>query len=45
MTTDQILSLGPQLAAFLVEFDDCFARSEPRGHLANYGSGDTILNC
>jgi hypothetical protein len=30
MTTDQILSLGPQLADFLGEFDDCFVRSEPR---------------
>jgi len=39
MTTDQILSLGPQLAAFLGEFDDCFVRSEPRGHLANYVKG------
>ncbi len=39
MTTDQILSLGPQLADFLGEFDDCFARSEPRGHLASYVKG------
>jgi len=39
MTTDQILSLGPQLAHFLGEFDDCFARSEPRGHLTNYVKG------
>jgi len=39
MTTDQILSLGPQLADFLGEFDDCFTRSEPRGHLANYVKG------
>ena len=39
MTADQILSLGPQLADFLGEFDDCFARSEPRGHLASYVRG------
>jgi SRSO17 transposase len=39
MTIDQILSLGPQLADFLGEFDDCFARSEPRGHLASYVKG------
>ncbi len=39
MTTDQILSLGPQLADFLGEFDDCFTRSEPRGHLASYVKG------
>jgi SRSO17 transposase len=39
MTTDQILSLGPQLADFLSEFDDCFARSEPRSHLASYVKG------
>jgi len=39
MTADQILSLGPQLAEFLGEFDDCFPRSEPRGHLASYVKG------
>lgn len=39
MTADQILSLGPQLADFLGEFDDCFVRSEPRGHLASYVKG------
>jgi SRSO17 transposase len=39
MTPEQILSLGPQLAGFLDEFDDCFARSEPRGHLASYVRG------
>lgn len=39
MTTDQILSLGPQLADYLAEFDDCFTRSEPRGHLASYVKG------
>jgi SRSO17 transposase len=39
MIPSQILSLGPALADFLCEFDDCFARSEPRGHLANYIRG------
>ena len=39
MTPAQILSLGPQLADYLGEFDDCFARSEPRGHLASYVRG------
>ena len=39
MTPQQILSLGSQLADFLDEFDDCFARSEPRGHLASYVRG------
>lgn len=39
MTVEQILSLRPQLADFLNEFHDCFARSEPRGHLANYIRG------
>ena len=39
MTPQQILSLGSQLADFLDEFDDCFVRSEPRGHLASYVRG------
>lgn len=39
MTTEQILSLRPQLADFLDEFHDCFSRSEPRRHLANYVRG------
>lgn len=39
MTPAQILSLGPPLADFLEEFADCFSRSEPRGHLANYIRG------
>jgi SRSO17 transposase len=39
MTAEQILSLAPELADFLDEFHDCFARSEPRGHLANYVRG------
>lgn len=39
MTNEQILSLGSQLADFLDEFNDCFGRSEPRRHLANYIRG------
>jgi SRSO17 transposase len=39
MTVDQILSLEEPLAAFLAEFDVCFPRSEPRGHLATYVKG------
>ena len=39
MTADQILALGPELAKFLEEFADCFVRSEPRGHLADYVRG------
>jgi hypothetical protein len=39
MTKDQILSLGPELAIFLREFHDCFGRSEPRTHLADYVRG------
>ncbi len=39
MTPEQILSLDPQLTDFLGEFDDCFVRSEPRGHLASYVRG------
>ena len=39
MTTDEILSLGPELATFLGEFADCFWRSEPRGKLETYVRG------
>ncbi len=39
MTTDQILSLGSELAGFLGEFADCFGRSEPRGKLETYIRG------
>lgn len=39
MTTDQILALGPELANFLSEFDDCFGRRETRGKLATYVRG------
>ncbi len=39
MNVEQILSLGPELADFLDEFADCFRRSEPRCHMAQYVRG------
>jgi SRSO17 transposase len=39
MTTDQILSLGPELADFLGEFADCFGRIEKRRKLEVYVRG------
>ena len=39
MTTNQILSLGPELAEFLAKFQDCFGRLEPRAKLATYVRG------
>jgi SRSO17 transposase len=39
MTTNQILSLGPELALFLGEFSGSFGRTEPRGKLAIYVRG------
>jgi len=36
MNVEQIVSLGPELADFLDEFVDCFGRSEPRSHMAQY---------
>ncbi|MFQ5464247.1 MAG: IS701 family transposase [Phycisphaerae bacterium] len=39
MNVEQILSLGPELADYLDEFGDCFGRSEPRGHMAEYIRG------
>lgn len=39
MTTDQILSLGPELTEFLKEFEGCFGRIEPRRKLEIYVSG------
>lgn len=39
MTTDQILGLGPELAAFLKEFEGCFGRVEPRRKLEVYVGG------
>jgi len=34
MTPKQIAGLEGELARYLKRFDDCFARSKPRGHLA-----------
>jgi len=39
MNVEQIVSLGPELADFLDEFADCFGRSEPRSHVAQYIRG------
>lgn len=39
MTTDEMLSLGSELAVYLDEFRGCFGRSEPRGKLATYVRG------
>jgi len=39
MDAKQIRRLEPQLAAYLREFDDCFGRVEPAGHLRTYVSG------
>jgi len=39
MNVEQIKSLGPELADFLDEFADCFGRSEPRCHMAEYIRG------
>lgn len=39
MNVEQILSLGSELAEFLDEFSGCFARSEPRCHMADYVRG------
>jgi len=39
MDAKQIRSLKPKLKKFLAEFDDCFSRSDTRGHLAEYVEG------
>ena len=39
MTAEDLMSLGPELAGYLDEFQDCFGRSEPRGKLATYVRG------
>ena len=39
MDADQIAHTGAELKRFLAEFDDCFVRSEPRGHLRTYVAG------
>ena len=39
MDAAQIRKLGPMLATYLAEFDDCFSRSEPAGNLGVYVQG------
>ena len=39
MTPEQILSLGRPLREFFGQFDECFARSEPREQLVEYVHG------
>jgi SRSO17 transposase len=39
MDEDEIEALGPTLDTYLAEFDDCFGRVEPRGHLGAYVRG------
>ena len=39
MDAREIAGLGSSLMDFLVEFDDCFGRSEPRSHLRTYVTG------
>jgi SRSO17 transposase len=39
MDADQICSLGPKLARFLKQFDDCFDRQDTRGYLTIYVEG------
>ena len=39
MDADEIEALGPALDGYLSEFDDCFGRVGPRGHLRAYVEG------
>jgi len=39
MDAKQIKNIGKKLSAFLKQFDDCFYRSQPRGHLKSYVRG------
>lgn len=39
MDADQIRALRPKLRKFLKAFDDCFLRSDTRGHLPVYVAG------
>jgi SRSO17 transposase len=39
MDAQTILQLRPALTGFLRQFDDCFARSQTRGHLVTYVQG------
>ena len=39
MDVKEIKNIGKKLNAFLRQFDDCFYRSQPRGHLKSYVRG------
>jgi len=39
MDAKEIKNIGKKLSAFLKQFDDCFYRSQPRGHLKSYVRG------
>ncbi len=39
MDAKEIKNIGKKLTAFLKQFDDCFYRSQPRGHLKSYVQG------
>ena len=39
MAAEQIRELKPALAAFLSEFDDCYARRDTRAHFPKYVEG------
>ena len=39
MNAKEIKNIGRKLNAFLKQFDDCFYRSQPRGHLKSYVRG------
>ncbi len=39
MDAREIKNIGKKLNAFLKQFDDCFYRSQPRGHLKSYVRG------
>ena len=39
MDAKEIKNIGKKLAAFLKQFDDCFYRCQPRGHLKSYVRG------
>lgn len=39
MDAKEIKNIGKKLNAFLKQFDDCFYRSQPRGHLKSYVRG------
>ena len=39
MDAEQVLSMRPMLKRFLGQFDGCFGRSEPAGHMRTYVAG------